>query len=242
VDPRLIPPLPPDSPWSAWARPDIHHCEANLAGWIAAPADTWSNLAYLAVGAWLLTRPRGPARTLGGIAIAVGACSFAFHASFTYQGQVLDFAAMFLMTGWLLARDAVRASWLAADRLNAAWAAVVGVSLSAFAAFHAWGLPVQTVMLAHAAGVVALEARLARAGRCPRPAALGAAVGLVAAAYACWHLDHAARFCSPDDHLFQWHAVWHALTAAAFLPLAAYHQAAADGGAQFEATRAPAGE
>lgn len=225
MDPRAIPPLPSASPWSAWARPDIHHCETNLAGWIAAPADTWSNLAYLAAGAWLLTRPRGPGRTLGAIAVAVGACSFAFHASYTYQGQVLDFAAMFLMTGWLLARGAVRAAWLTADREAAAWAALVGVSLTAFAALHAAGLPVQTVMLAHALAVIALEARLDLSRTSPGPRApLAAAVGLVAAAYACWHLDHSDRFCAPDGHLFQWHAVWHCLTAAAFLPLAAFHE------------------
>lgn len=228
MDPRAIPPLPPGSPWSAWARPDIHHCEANLAGWIAAPADTWSNLAYLAVGWWLWTRsPKGPGRSLGAIAAVVGLCSFAFHASYTYQGQVLDFAAMFLLTGWLLARGAVRARWIGGDRLNAAWAAVVGASLTLFAAFHARGVPVQSIMIAHVAAVALLELRLRLAGpRAPSYGAFAAAFGLVAAAYVCWQLDHAGRFCVPDDHAFQWHAVWHVLTAAAFVPLARFQSRA----------------
>ncbi|MDE2142841.1 MAG: ceramidase domain-containing protein [Elusimicrobia bacterium] len=228
MDPRAIPPLPSQSPWSAWARPDIHHCEANLAGWIAAPADTWSNLAYLAVGWWLWRRsPRGPYRALSAISIVVGLCSFAFHASFTYEGQVLDFAAMFLLTGWLLARGAVRARWISEDRLNAAWAAVVGFSLSLFAAFHARGIPVQTIMIAHVAAVALFELRLRLSGpRAPSYGPFAAALGLIAAAYACWQLDHAERFCAPDNHLFQWHAVWHVLTAAAFVPLARFQSRA----------------
>lgn len=226
MDPRLIPPLPAGSPWNAWPRPDIHHCEANLAGWIAAPADTWSNLAYLAVG-WILWRGEpGPGRTLGAIAFVVGLCSFVFHASFTYQGQVLDYAAMFLLTGWLFARGLARGG-LAEDRVPAAWAAIVGASLTAFAYFSTHGLPVQTIMLVHVAAVAAQEAALRSTGRSPR--SLGSfytALGLIAAAYACWQMDHADRFCAPDDHLFQWHAAWHALTAAAFLPLARFQRAA----------------
>ena len=228
MDPRLLAPLPPGSPWSAWARPDIHHCEANLAGWIAAPADSWSNLAYLAVGLWLLRRgSNGPARALGAISVVVGACSFAFHASYTYAGQALDFAAMFLLTGWILARGAVRAGWAAEARLAAVWAGVVGASLSLFAAFHARGIAVQTIMIAHVAAVAAQEAWLFRSGRPSRSyAPFAAALALVAAACACWRLDHADRFCAPDRHLFQWHAAWHALTAAAFIPLARFQSRA----------------
>jgi hypothetical protein len=228
VDPRLILPPAAGSPWAAWARPDIRHCEANLAGWIAAPADTWSNLGYLAAGLWLLRRTKpGPARALGPIALVVGACSFAFHASYTSAGQVLDYAGMFVLTGWILAFGAVRGGWTARARLNAVWAAIVAASLGAYWAFRARGIPVQDVMLAHVLAVSALEARLWLSGRGARSyAPFWAAQALIAAAYACWHLDHADRFCDPANHWFQWHAVWHALTAAAFLPLARFFEGA----------------
>ncbi|MBI3565243.1 MAG: ceramidase domain-containing protein [Elusimicrobia bacterium] len=224
MDPRLIVPLPPGSPWSSWARPDIKHCEANLAGWIAAPADSWSNLAYLAVGAWLLTASahrRG--RTLGAIAVAVGLTSFAFHASYTAVGQSLDYAGMFLLAGWLVARGASRAGWVRAE--GPAWAGTMAAGFAAYAAFWRLRLPVQTVMIALVAAALALEARLLAVGRGGARGPLGLALALVAAAYACWHLDHADGWCRPDDHLRQWHAAWHVLTAAAFLPLARAHAA-----------------
>ena len=53
MDPRDITPLPPGCPWSGFAPPDLKHCETNLAAWITTPANTWSNLAYIAVGVWL---------------------------------------------------------------------------------------------------------------------------------------------------------------------------------------------
>jgi len=206
MDPRLILPLPPDSPWAAWARPDIRHCEANLPGWIAAPADAWSNLAYLAVGAGLLARGRGAGRALGAIALAVGLASFAFHASYTAAGQALDYLGMYLLAGWLIARGRPRA-----------WAELVAASLLAYALFARLRWPVQTTMIALFAAAAFVEAR----GR-PRAPRL-AAFGLLLLAYVCWHLDHTDAFCRPDDHVFQWHAVWHALTAAAFVPLARAH-------------------
>ena len=157
------------------------------------------------------------------ISLALGACSFAFHASYTYQGQLLDYAGMFLLTSWLFARGAVRAGWIAPARLTAAWAGLVVASAAVFAVFSACGLPVQTIMMIHVAAVAAQEARLWRTGRgAPAYAPFGAALALIAAGYACWHLDHADRFCRPDDHWFQWHAAWHVLTAAAFVPLARF--------------------
>ena len=50
-------------------------------------------------------RPGG----LGPVSVAVGATSFAFHASYTFAGQVLDYAGMFLLIGWALARGLMRA-------------------------------------------------------------------------------------------------------------------------------------
>ncbi len=219
MDPRIVTPLPPDSPWAAWARPDIKHCEANLAGWIAAPADTWSNLGYLAVGAWLIARsPKGPGRTLGWISAAVGLCSFAFHASYTAQGQLLDYAGMYLLVGWMLARLAVRARWTPHE--GRAWAAVVGGSLAAYAALWSLRLPVQSTMTVLVAAAVAWEVKRGDGRRAP----LGTALALIAAAYVCWNLDHADAFCRPGQHRFQWHAAWHILTAASFLPLAAHQE------------------
>ncbi len=47
-------PHPPSCPWHAGAEllgaPNIKWCEATVCGWISEPANTWSNVLYLALG------------------------------------------------------------------------------------------------------------------------------------------------------------------------------------------------
>jgi len=229
VDPRLVPPLPLESPWSGWALPDIKHCEANLAGWIAAPANTWSNLAYVAVGIWIMRhstkRSALSAGGLGPVSIAVGVTSLIFHASYTFAGQVLDYAGMFLLLGWALARGLKRAGVLGESGARRFWAVLFGASLAALFAFRAAGWGVQTIVLAQALALAALELRLMLVKRdAPSYRSFWLMQLLLIAAYACWHLDHTDYFCRPDDHLIQFHAIWHVVTAAAFLAAWRFHE------------------
>lgn len=224
-----MPPLPDGSPWSGWALPDIKHCEANLSGWIAAPANTWSNLAYAAVGLWILRRSRRrgllDAGGLGPVSIVVGLTSFFFHASYTFAGQVCDYAGMFVLLGWALARGLERAGLATARGAARFWAGQVAASLLALFGFRAAGWGVQTLVLVQALALFALELRLLLVEKdAPSAKPFWAMQGLLAVAYLCWHLDHADAFCRPDDHLLQLHAAWHLLTAAAFVAAWRYHE------------------
>lgn len=227
MDPRVVPPLPAGCPWSGWTLPDIKHCEANLCGWVTAPANTWSNLAFLAAGLWIISRDEDgdwlAAGGLGPVSLIVGATSLAFHASYTFAGQVLDYLGMFVLMGWVIARAFLRngrASRAGAKRL---WAGLVAASLAALFAFRALGWGIQTLVLVQALAWAALELRLLARRDAPAYGPLWAAGGLLAAAYACWHLDHSA-LCRPDDHWFQFHAAWHILCAAAFVAAWKFHR------------------
>ncbi|MDX6770107.1 MAG: ceramidase domain-containing protein [Elusimicrobiota bacterium] len=227
MDPRVVPPLPDGCPWSGWALPDIKHCEANLCAAVTAPANSWSNLAYAAVGVWILTRP-GPrgaltARGLGPVSLAIAATSFAFHASYTWAGQFLDYAGMFLLTGWCLARALLRLGLSTERGAAAAWAGCVVASLAALVALRALGWGVQWVMIVQAAAITAFELRLMTTRRdAPSYRPLFAMLALLVSGYALWHLDHSS-LCRPDDHFFQLHAAWHLLTAAALVAAWRFH-------------------
>lgn len=229
MNPRLVPPLPAESPWSGWALPDIKHCEANLAGWIAAPANTWSNLAYVAVGVWIWNRSAKrsalSAGGLGPVSIAVGLTSFVFHASYTFAGQVLDYSGMFLLIGWALARGLLRAGLLSETGALRFWGALFAASMAGLFAFRAANRGIQTIVLVQAPALVALELRLLIARRdAPSYASFWIMLLLLIAAYACWHLDHTDLACRPDDHVFQFHALWHVVTAAAFAAAWRFHE------------------
>lgn len=228
MDPRAVPPAPEGSPWAGWALPDMKHCEANLAGWIAAPANTWSNLAYVAAGLWIMSRSprRGAlsARGLGPVSIAVGATSFAFHMSYTFAGQVLDYAGMFVLLGWAVARAMLRDGRLDERGAERFWAGFVALSLLALFVFRAAGWGIQTIILVQTLGLAVFELRLMTARRdAPSYGSFWIMLGLLAAGYACWHLDHTDAFCRPQSPL-QLHALWHLLTAAAFLAAWRFHE------------------
>jgi hypothetical protein len=229
VDPRHVPPPPAGSPWSGWALPDIKHCEANLSSWIAAPANTWSNLAYVAVGVWIWRRStsRGAlsAGGLGPVSIAVGVTSLVFHATYTFAGQVFDYAGMFLLLGWALARGLTRAGLLDEKGALRFWGALFAASLAALFAFRALGWGIQTIVLVQTLALAALELRLLIVKRdAPSYGSFWLMQLLLLAAYSCWHLDHADFACRPDDHVIQFHAIWHVLTAAAFIAAWRFHE------------------
>lgn len=224
-----MPPLPDGSPWSGWALPDMKHCEANLDGWITAPSNTWSNLAYVAVGYWICKhaakRNALSAGGLGPVSVAVGVTSFVFHASYTFAGQVLDYAGMFLLIGWALARGLLRAGLFEEAGAKRFWAGLFLASLGALFAFRALGWGIQTIVLIQALALVALEIRLMLVKRdAPSYASFWLCNFLLIIAYACWHLDHTDYVCVPNNHWFQLHAVWHALTAAAFVAAWRFHE------------------
>ena len=224
-----MPPLPVGSPWSGWALPDIKHCEANLSSWIAAPANTWSNIAYFAVAALIMTRSsrRGAlsARGLGPVLIAVGGCSFFFHASYTFAGQVLDYAGMFLLLGWALARALARDRRLGTKNAVRFWAGLVLASLAALFALHAASRGIQTIVLVQSLILAALEIRLMIVKRdAPSYASFWMMQLLLIAAYVCWNLDHTDFACNPDNHWLQFHAIWHILTAGAFVAAWRFHE------------------
>jgi hypothetical protein len=92
--------------------PNVKWCEQSLCAWIAEPANTWSNLAYvLAAAALFALARRESSRTLrffAPAALAVGLCSLVYHASVAFATQVLDFFGMYFYFLFLLALNLVR--------------------------------------------------------------------------------------------------------------------------------------
>ena len=207
----------------------MKHCEANLGGWITAPANTWSNLAYVAVGLWIYKRSAKRALLsaggLGPVSVVVGVTSFLFHASYTFAGQVLDYAGMFLLLGWALARGLIRAGLLSETGALRFWAGLFTTSLVILFAFRALGWGIQTIVLAQALALVALEIRLLRTKRdAPSYGSFWLMQFLLIVAYGFWHLDHTDFACRPDNHWLQFHAIWHLVTAAAFVAAWRFHE------------------
>jgi hypothetical protein len=229
LPPQLAPPLPLACPWGGFTPPNVDWCEENLCAWIVNPAGTWSNLAYFAFGAWMLAHARRRGRPelarFGYCSFAVGAASFAYHASYTFALQFWDFAGMFLFCFLVIATNAERLGWIARGRVTRAWL----IGTAAFSALvplvFQTGFPIQSLVALSIALSIAQEARLfastrkaARAGSSGY-ASYALALALLGSAALFSALDVTRIWCDPGNLWMQGHAWWHLLSAAALAAL-----------------------
>ncbi|MBM4383677.1 MAG: ceramidase domain-containing protein [Deltaproteobacteria bacterium] len=226
---RLAPALPPGCPWSGFTPPNVDWCEREACAWIVNPAEAWSNVAYLlgALAMWRLARTSssGDLAHFAPASLAVGAFSFAYHASYTWLLQFFDFVGMFVFCFLVLARNAVRLGWIAPQRERAAWlAGTVAASACVPPLFYA-GVPIQATVFVLILGSVAQELALFRRRDASASyASYWAALALLAAASAFSLADVTRAWCDPESWL-QGHALWHVLSAAALVSLQRFYAA-----------------
>ncbi len=67
-------------------------CELLRDGWLAQPANAWSNAAYLAAAAWVLTRRRAVGRLPPEVLVGAAALALVAVASGAYHGPQPDWA------------------------------------------------------------------------------------------------------------------------------------------------------
>jgi hypothetical protein len=228
----LAPPLPPGCPWSGWTPPNIDWCEEELCAWVTNPANTWSNLLYIALGIlmWREARRSG-SRALalfGPASVAVGVFSLAYHASYTWFLQFFDFVGMFLFCFTVLTANARRLGWIGVERQTAFYLGGVAAFSALVPPLFEAGIPIQGLVLLLVLAMVAQELALRRrSGPLPAHRLWWTALALIAAAAVCSALDVTRTWCDPANHWLQGHALWHLLSAASLYVLFRFYAALA---------------
>jgi hypothetical protein len=218
--------MSPQCPWDGWSPATIHYCEDNLCSWITQPANAWSNMGFVLVGIALVLRARrqnaAHLKLIGPIAIAVGITSFAYHASFSFAGQVFDLGSMYCLSALLIVMNAQRLGSLKAAQVPKVFAALVIGTTTLVVIFRVIGIPLFALQLATA---LELERR-ARAASSKKVDYRGFlfALGAFAAAFAFWILDFSRLWCDPRSHWIQGHAIWHVLDAFVFAGIYRFYE------------------
>ncbi len=198
-------------PWSQFEPAVEKFCEKRLCAWVVEPANAWSNLAYVAVGLYLLWLVRhrlrsamaAPAYT----AILVGIGSFAFHATGTLWGQILDVSAMYLISAMFIVFNAKRYWSWTSGLVGTSYAAIAGASIVALVNLRWIAVP---LFVAHLIVAAALELALfLRDRQAVDYRHLRRLIWAFAASYVAWLLDVHGIVCDPDNHVFTGHAFWH---------------------------------
>lgn len=215
-------------PWDGWEAASVSFCEARLCASVVEPSNAWSSMAYVLLGGWLLIRPEARRSwLLGSVAVAnvmIGLGSFAFHATGTFVGELIDLFGMFLLSGLMLAWALGREQHWAPRTLFTAWAFFVLTPMALVLAIKPAGIPLFALELLTAVG---LEVRAKVKGRSPHFGFFAQALGLVTLAFSIWVTDTARLLCWPDNHLLTGHAIWHVLNAVAISRLFFFYAASA---------------
>ncbi|MBN1438525.1 MAG: hypothetical protein JW929_03870 [Anaerolineales bacterium] len=216
-------------PWPGWKLASCYpgcFCEAFRAGGVVQPLSSYSNLFYLLAGllilgasgaAWFparanrMTRHRGYAAGFGLAVIFIGVTSFFFHVSLTHAGRWLDYLGMYAFAGYALLYGLARLRRWSDAAFLAAYFLLLAACGGLWFAAPGMRRPLLGGLIV---GVTAVEVgahwirRLLRI----RTRYLLGALGCFLAAYALNMADESGAICAPAS-LWQWHVVWHFLTA-----------------------------
>jgi disulfide bond formation protein DsbB len=212
--------LTPGCPWWALSElrlPNVDWCEAQRCAWVVEPANAWSNVAYVAVGAalwWLARDARSRSLRLFGPAAAfVGLCSGIYHSSYTFVLQVLDFAGMYVFCYLLLTLNLQRLGLLAASDLPRRFAQLVVATTALTVAVDFLQVPIQGLVFLLILAIVGTELALRRREPGTRLGFFALAVGLIGTGAVFSVLDVTRTWCDPAHPFLQGHAIWHVLSA-----------------------------
>jgi hypothetical protein len=225
----LAPPLPPGCPWSGWTPPNVDWCEQELCALVVNPANTWSNLLYVALGVLMWREARALGRrdlaVFGPASVFVGVSSLVYHASYTYFFQFFDFVGMFVFCFLPLSLAARRLGWIRPGRELALHASGVVAFSAAVPVLFELGVPIQALVFVLIVAIVAQELAL-RARAADRSAYpwFFAGLALITAAAVFSALDVSRAWCDPHSWL-QGHALWHLLSAASLYALFRFYRA-----------------
>ncbi len=222
--------LQPGCPWyelSELRLPNVDWCEAQRCALVVEPANTWSNLAYVAVGLLLIWLARSSAsrqlRFFGPAAILVGLCSGIYHASYTFTLQVLDFFAMYVFCYLLITVNLRRLGRLPAELWwRRFWQLVVATTVVTVG-IDFLEIPIQGIVFALILVIVGTEALAHRRDPDGSLRFFFLSLALLCTAGTFSALDVTRTWCDPEHPVLQGHAIWHVLTALALL--AAYFHA-----------------
>jgi len=207
--------------------PNVRWCEDQLCAWIATPANTWSNLGYVFVGFfffWLTRKEKAENLRFYGVAAQwVGWTSFIYHASLTFATQILDFLGMFIFFYLILIQNFARLGIGAGDRVKRnVWIATLVTTLVS-STVDKFGFPIQGLIGLLIVTVLVTEAVASiRSVKPVKHGFLALSLFSLAVAAVFSASDVTRKFCDPNDHWIQGHALWHYFGSLALL-FSIYH-------------------
>lgn len=219
-----VTPLEEGCPWSTWSRPNLKWCENNLCSYITAPANTWSNLAYIFFGLWMMYDSRNKHAVLFWIGVAnifVGATSFAYHMSYTLEGQIIDFMGMYgfillpIVFNFRRLRVISKPLQFGVFSFLIIILSVITIVIEYEVFFSMHDFRVQNIVAILVILMFIQELALIVQQRNVLRSNFWKGIFFILSAFGFSMADAHGIICDPNNHVFQGHAMWHLLSSVA---------------------------
>jgi hypothetical protein len=212
--------IAPGCPWydaqQAYRPPNVNWCEPTSCSYINEPANAWSNLGFLIVGAWVIQKLNTARERVlahfGWAVFVMGFFSFTYHSTNNYLSQFFDFIGMYVMTSFVIAFHWMRLEGKDPRNLHSRFWFVLALNSSLFMVCDIMNIPVQNTVLLNVlplAGLDLLAGYQEQRLREYRFHAIALVFMVVAQVFS--QLDLKRIWCQPENLFLHGHAVWHVL-------------------------------
>lgn len=206
----------PSCPWygmyESFGPPNVQWCEEIICSFINNPANTWTNIAYIIFGLWVLKIGSDDKRFTKLYAFALiftGLVSGFYHATNNYLTQFFDFVGMFTLVGSIIVFNIKRQGITKEFSLKIYYTLVSVLSASFFFAHYLF--PVQFMIAIAVVVIILQEILIYRKFRATKDLKMFiTALLTLGFAETMSIIDLKRIWCEPTNHIIlQGHAIWH---------------------------------
>jgi predicted membrane channel-forming protein YqfA (hemolysin III family) len=193
---------------------NVNWCEPTICSIVNEPANTWSNISFLLIGALLIRKFNSfKEKVITHYAwslVIMGLCSLTYHATNNYLTQFLDFLGMFFGTGFVIAFNIQRIRGENPRQLYSWYWFMTFFSTALFLAFDFTNIPVQMTVLVQVIGILVLDLIAGyKEGNLKNYKWFVVSTVLLVIAQVFSQLDLKRIWCEPENRILHGHAIWH---------------------------------
>lgn len=214
-------------PWERLRPATVKYHENNIRAWVRQPANAWSNMAYVVVGAWLYYQFTMQASAwwmaiLPITAILIGLTSFLYHASYSLLFQFSDLVSMYLLAAFLVAFNLRRLISMPDGTFYAVYVTIFVVSCAAFLTLRKTSGFL--IFAALALVSILLETLMWVVGPPISRVDYLMAMVVLSVSLVFWIVDYRGKLFDADNHFVQGHALWHVISSLCFVFMYNHYQ------------------
>lgn len=198
-------------PWAQYPHGHFPLCEEALCQWVRQPANTFSNIGFFFIAAYLILlfvkKQSRNGLGFGICALFIGTASFLAHASGTQLFGFFDFAAIFAAFSLYGALDIIYTKKVKTKNIFLVFACIF---IPAVSILYYFTFLREVIFATFVISLLVWESKILKAqGKPFLTTSNKKLLGIFALGVICLGFDASKVICDPRNHFLQMHSIWH---------------------------------